>query len=129
MFCSCLNETWKIGQEDLPPNKNVCPVCLAHPGTLPVPNVEAIKAVIKAGLALNCQIAEKSKFDRNNIFIPTSLKVIKFPNMMSHCVRTDLLKLIIKKLALLEYTLKKILVNFPMFLMELWLILIAPAYL
>ncbi|MDD5289633.1 MAG: Asp-tRNA(Asn)/Glu-tRNA(Gln) amidotransferase subunit GatB [Patescibacteria group bacterium] len=70
MFCSCLNETWKIGQEELPPNINVCPVCLAHPGTLPVPNIEAIKAVIKAGLALNCQIAEKSKFDRKQYFYP-----------------------------------------------------------
>jgi aspartyl-tRNA(Asn)/glutamyl-tRNA(Gln) amidotransferase subunit B len=78
MFCSCLNETWKIGlasigrsgQEELPPNKNVCPVCLAHPGTLPVPNMEAIKSVIKAGLALNCQIAEKSKFDRKQYFYP-----------------------------------------------------------
>ncbi len=70
MFCSCLNETWKIGQEELAPNKNVCPVCLAHPGTLPVPNLEAIKAVIKAGLALNCQIAEKSKFDRKQYFYP-----------------------------------------------------------
>jgi aspartyl-tRNA(Asn)/glutamyl-tRNA(Gln) amidotransferase subunit B len=70
MFCSCLNETWKIGQEELPPNKNVCPVCLAHPGTLPVPNLEAIKDVIKAGLALNCQIAEKSKFDRKQYFYP-----------------------------------------------------------
>jgi GxxExxY protein len=70
MFCSCANETWKIGQEDLLPNKNVCPVCLAHPGTMPVPNVEAIKSVIKAGLALNCQIAEKSKFDRKQYFYP-----------------------------------------------------------
>lgn len=71
MFCDCLNENEKIGStEGLAPNKNVCPVCLAHPGTLPVPNVEAIKAVIKAGLALNCQIAEKSKFDRKQYFYP-----------------------------------------------------------
>jgi len=70
MFCDCLNETWKIGQEELPPNSNVCPTCLAHPGTMPVPNVEAIEAVIKAGLALNCEVAEKSKFDRKQYFYP-----------------------------------------------------------
>lgn len=70
MFCFCANETWKIGQEELAPNQNVCPVCLGHPGTLPVPNKEAIQMVIKAGLALNCQIATKSKFDRKNYFYP-----------------------------------------------------------
>ncbi len=70
MFCGCLNETWKIGLEDLDPNKNTCPVCLAHPGTLPVINMDAVKMVIKAGLALNCKIREKSKFDRKQYFYP-----------------------------------------------------------
>ena len=70
MFCDCKNETWKIGQEELKPNKNVCPICLAHPGTLPAPNFEAIKMVLKAGVALNCEIAEKSKFDRKQYFYP-----------------------------------------------------------
>ncbi|HPI67132.1 MAG TPA: Asp-tRNA(Asn)/Glu-tRNA(Gln) amidotransferase subunit GatB [bacterium] len=71
MFCGCLNENEKIGSaEILAANKNVCPICLAHPGTMPVPNVAAIKAVIKAGLALNCELAEKSKFDRKQYFYP-----------------------------------------------------------
>ncbi|HPA25558.1 MAG TPA: Asp-tRNA(Asn)/Glu-tRNA(Gln) amidotransferase subunit GatB [bacterium] len=71
MFCNCLNENEKIGSDaGLTPNKNVCPICLAHPGTMPMSNVEAIKSVIKAGLALNCQIAEKSKFDRKQYFYP-----------------------------------------------------------
>ncbi|MBU4482423.1 Asp-tRNA(Asn)/Glu-tRNA(Gln) amidotransferase subunit GatB [Patescibacteria group bacterium] len=70
MFCDCLNETWKIGEQNLEPNKNVCPVCLAHPGTLPVINKEAVKMVLKAGLALNCKIREKSKFDRKQYFYP-----------------------------------------------------------
>jgi len=73
MFCSCPNETWKLsstGNHDIEPNANTCEVCLGHPGTLPVPNEEAIKAVIKAGLALNCQIATKSKFDRKQYFYP-----------------------------------------------------------
>ncbi len=70
MFCSCPNETWKIGVEDQTPNNAVCPICLGHPGTLPVANKEAIIAVIKTGLALNCQIAVKAKFDRKNYFYP-----------------------------------------------------------
>src|SRR3990167_4951954 len=65
MFCSCKNDP-----DERRPNVNICPVCLAHPGTLPVANEEAIKKVIKAGLALNCKIATDSKFDRKNYFYP-----------------------------------------------------------
>lgn len=70
MFCDCLNETWKIGVEEMPANKNVCPICMGHPGTLPVINKSGVESVIKAGLALNCKIADKSKFDRKNYFYP-----------------------------------------------------------
>lgn len=66
MFCSCKNGL-DLEKE---PNSNICPVCTAQPGTLPVANVEAIRFVQKAGLALNCQIAEVSKFDRKNYFYP-----------------------------------------------------------
>jgi len=66
MFCACKNGL-DLEKE---PNSNICPVCTAQPGTLPVANVEAIKFVQKAGLALNCQIAEVSKFDRKNYFYP-----------------------------------------------------------
>ena len=65
MFCSCVNNP-----DEMEPNKNVCPVCMGHPGTLPVANKKAIEYTIKAGLALNCQIAEFSKFDRKNYFYP-----------------------------------------------------------
>jgi aspartyl-tRNA(Asn)/glutamyl-tRNA(Gln) amidotransferase subunit B len=65
MFCSCKNDP-----DEKRPNYNVCPICMGHPGTLPVANEEAIKKVIKTGLALNCQIAENSKFDRKNYFYP-----------------------------------------------------------
>jgi len=65
MFCSCKNDS-----DEKRPNFNICPVCTAQPGTLPVANEDAIKKVIKTGLALNCKIAEDSKFDRKNYFYP-----------------------------------------------------------
>ena len=65
MFCSSLNDP-----DEKNPNVNVCPICMGHPGTLPVPNIEAIKKVIQTGLALGCKIAEFSKFDRKNYFYP-----------------------------------------------------------
>lgn len=66
MFCGCANG---MGEEK-EPNKNICPVCTAQPGALPVPNRTAIEFVQKAGLALNCELARKSKFDRKNYFYP-----------------------------------------------------------
>ncbi len=65
MFCSCLNEPFKSD-----PNTNVCPVCTAQPGALPVPNLEAIKKVVQVGLAVNGEIADFSEFDRKNYFYP-----------------------------------------------------------
>lgn len=65
MFCSCKNDP-----DEKHPNINICPICTGHPGTLPVINEEAIRKVIKTGLALNCQIPELSKFDRKNYFYP-----------------------------------------------------------
>ncbi len=65
MFCSCANNPDKDA-----PNTNICEVCLAHPGTLPVPNLEALRSAIKIAKALNCKIAEKSKFDRKHYFYP-----------------------------------------------------------
>lgn len=66
MFCKCRNG---MGLEKKP-NKNICEVCTAQPGTLPVPNKKAIKFVQLAGLALNCKIRKDSKFDRKNYFYP-----------------------------------------------------------
>ena len=65
MFCDCKNDPMEID-----PNTNVCPICMAHPGTLPKANREAIEMVLKTGLALNCQINKLSKFDRKNYFYP-----------------------------------------------------------
>ena len=65
MFCSCVNNP-----DEETPNVNTCPVCMAHPGTLPVPNHAAIESVIKVGLAMNADIANFSEFDRKNYFYP-----------------------------------------------------------
>lgn len=66
MFCACANG---YGLES-EPNINICPVCLAHPGALPTANVEAIKMVVRVGLALESEIPTLSKFDRKNYFYP-----------------------------------------------------------
>jgi aspartyl-tRNA(Asn)/glutamyl-tRNA(Gln) amidotransferase subunit B len=64
IFCSCSNE---FGAE---PNTNVCPICSGFPGMLPVLNQQVVEYAIKAGLALNCEIADYCKFDRKNYFYP-----------------------------------------------------------
>lgn len=68
MFCSCVNEANNSLEEK--PNTNICPICTGQPGTLPTINEEAINKVIMTGLALNCEIASQSKFDRKNYFYP-----------------------------------------------------------
>ncbi|GMU87296.1 MAG: aspartyl/glutamyl-tRNA(Asn/Gln) amidotransferase subunit B [Ignavibacteriales bacterium] len=64
IFCGCSTD---FGNE---PNSNVCPVCLGHPGVLPVLNRRAVEYVVKMGLAVNCHIAGKSVFARKNYFYP-----------------------------------------------------------
>ncbi len=64
MFCGCRNE---FGAE---PNTLTCPVCLGLPGSLPVPNREAIGRIVKIGLALGSEIAPRSLFHRKNYFYP-----------------------------------------------------------
>ena len=65
MFCGSKNDP-----HNAEPNTNICPVCVAHPGTLPVINKEAVKHVIKVGLALEGKIATFTEFDRKNYFYP-----------------------------------------------------------
>ena len=69
MFCCCQADVF--GAE---PNTLVCPVCLGMPGVLPVINRKAVEYTIMAGLALNCQIAEFSRFARKNYSYPDLVK-------------------------------------------------------
>jgi aspartyl-tRNA(Asn)/glutamyl-tRNA(Gln) amidotransferase subunit B len=64
MFCRCEN-VW--GEDE---NTRTCPICLAHPGTLPVANKTAIEWAIKLGLALGCEIAPRALFHRKHYFYP-----------------------------------------------------------
>ncbi len=65
MFCGCKNNP----HEGLP-NAHTCPVCMAHPGTLPVVNKEAVVSLLKMGTAIGGTLAEFSEFDRKNYFYP-----------------------------------------------------------
>jgi aspartyl-tRNA(Asn)/glutamyl-tRNA(Gln) amidotransferase subunit B len=68
MFCGC---ELSFGDE---PNVHTCPICLAHPGVLPVTNEQAIRYALQIGMALECEIAPRSIFHRKNYFYPDSPK-------------------------------------------------------
>lgn len=68
IFCGCANEF------GAPPNTHTCPICLGHPGVLPILNREAVDFGMKAALALNCEISRDTKFDRKNYFYPDNPK-------------------------------------------------------
>ncbi len=79
MWCGCKNDPYEKR-----PNQNICEICMAHPGTLPVPNKEAIKKVITVGCATGSNIADFTEFDRKNYFYPDipkgyQLSQYKFP--------------------------------------------------
>ncbi|MGC9453671.1 MAG: Asp-tRNA(Asn)/Glu-tRNA(Gln) amidotransferase subunit GatB [Phycisphaerae bacterium] len=64
MFCRCRNA---FGD---PPNTNVCPVCIGLPGSLPVMNRRAVELAMKVALALDCEVASFTKWDRKNYYYP-----------------------------------------------------------
>lgn len=65
MFCGCRNDP-----DETEPNTNICPVCMAHPGTLPVINRAAVEQVLRVGTALGGTLANFTEFDRKNYFYP-----------------------------------------------------------
>lgn len=65
MFCACQN-----APDEKRPNVHVCPVCMAHPGSLPVINEDAVYKVLQVGAAIGAQLADYTEFDRKNYFYP-----------------------------------------------------------
>ncbi len=65
MFCNSKNDP-----DETRPNVNVCPICLAHPGTLPVVNREAVRHILRIGTAIGGSIADYTEFDRKSYFYP-----------------------------------------------------------
>lgn len=65
MFCDSKNDP-----DEGRPNVNICPVCMAHPGTLPVINREAVRHVLRVGTALDGTLADYTEFDRKSYFYP-----------------------------------------------------------
>ena len=77
LFCECSTEF------GAPPNMQTCPVCTGMPGSLPVINKHALQLAIKTGLALNCEIARYTKWDRKNYFypdLPKGYQISQFDN-------------------------------------------------
>ncbi len=87
MFCDSLNDP-----DEKHPNVNVCPVCMGHPGTLPVPNKQAIAHVIKVGFALGGTPNAHSRFDRKNYFYPDLPKAYQISQSVSPLVIGGMLK-------------------------------------
>ena len=81
MFCAC---STRFGA---PPNTQTCPVCIGMPGTLPVMNRRAVELSVKAALALNCQIARFTKWDRKNYYypdLPKGYQISQYDLPLSH---------------------------------------------
>ncbi|MDP2641948.1 MAG: Asp-tRNA(Asn)/Glu-tRNA(Gln) amidotransferase subunit GatB [bacterium] len=75
MFCDSKNPAGSRqggtnGASDPPPNTDICPVCMGYPGTLPVINKEAVRSVLRLGVAVGGEIADYTEFDRKNYFYP-----------------------------------------------------------
>ncbi|KPK77684.1 MAG: hypothetical protein AMJ79_02470 [Phycisphaerae bacterium SM23_30] len=81
LFCGC-----KVGFED-PPNSNVCPVCLGLPGVLPLMNKKAYEYAVRTALALNCQMARFTKWDRKSYYypdLPKNYQISQYDLPLSH---------------------------------------------
>ena len=81
-FCSCSTVYGAA------PNTNTCPICLGHPGTLPILNKALVEFAVKMGLATNCSIRKKSTFSRKNYFYPDLVKgyqITQSDDPICHC--------------------------------------------
>lgn len=90
MFCSCDNHS-----VDAEPNTNVCPVCLALPGALPVPNKGAFELAIRLGYGFNAKIAEHTSFDRKNYFYPDSPKGYQITQMDEPIIQAGYVEILV----------------------------------
>lgn len=88
MFCDSLNNA-----DETKPNVNVCPICLAHPGAMPVINIEAVNKVIKTGLAVGAKIILHSWFERKNYFYPDLPKGYQISQFQAPLCQGGILKL------------------------------------
>jgi hypothetical protein len=82
IFCGC---TTQFGGD---PNTHCCPVCTGMPGTLPVLNKKVVEFAMAAGLATNCTITQKCKFDRKNYFYPIFRRLIRSRSSIFRSVGT-----------------------------------------
>ena len=90
LFCSCST------QFATKPNQNTCPICLGHPGVLPVLNKQAFYKAVQAGISLNCQINSRSKFDRKNYFYPDLPKAYQITQMFEPICSKGKISILIK---------------------------------
>ncbi|MBA3679209.1 Asp-tRNA(Asn)/Glu-tRNA(Gln) amidotransferase subunit GatB [Candidatus Saccharibacteria bacterium] len=91
MFCGCDNDS-----KTAEPNTNVCPVCLALPGALPVINKGAVELAIKLGHGLNAKIATHTSFDRKNYFYPDSPKGYQITQMDEPIIQQGFVEILIE---------------------------------
>lgn len=87
MFCNSRNDP-----DEKRPNVNICPVCMGHPGTLPVINKEAVKHVLKVGVAVGGELADFTEFDRKNYFYPDIPKGYQISQYKHPLVKGGLIK-------------------------------------
>ncbi len=102
MFCRCKNDP-----DEKRPNVNICPVCLGHPGTLPVINEEAVRKVIRTGIATNCRISEHPRFDRKNYFYPDLPKNYQISQLYQPLCKNGFLDIEGKKVRIREIHLEE----------------------
>ncbi len=90
MFCGCNNDS-----RDALPNTNICPVCLALPGTLPVINKGAIDMAIKLAKGFNAEVARTTSFDRKNYFYPDSPKGYQITQMDQPIIKNGYVEILV----------------------------------